>query len=107
MKRQIGGTFDAILIIDIIYYFKELDKVFQNIKNKCDAKIRIIIISPFRKIKYLVWLARKIGFGIKDNITYLSEDYIEKQLINSGYKLVRMKRIFYGLCFMLTAKLNT
>lgn len=102
---EIEGKFDLVLLLSVLEHLKNPEEFINRIKEKLKEKGEILIYTPSKKSKGILYLGSKLGLLSKiadqehQNL-FKKKDLIEK-IESYGFHLIFQKNFFFGLSFFL------
>ena len=93
LKLPAGETFDYILLSDVLGYFADIQKVFQNLRAYAHPQTRIIVTQHNYLWHPLLMFAERIGLKMpQPRLNWLNEDDVQNLLQLEGYEVVKTGR---------------
>ncbi|MEJ5166729.1 MAG: class I SAM-dependent methyltransferase [Thermoanaerobaculia bacterium] len=103
--EEIEGKFDVVLLLSVIEHLKNPEELINRLKEKLKEEGKILIYTPSRKAKGILYLGSKLGLLSKiaegeHQKLFNKNDLIEK-IEGLGFNLIFQKDFFLSLSLFL------
>lgn len=108
--EEIEGKFDLVLLLSVLEHLKNPEEFVNRLREKLKEKGKILIYTPSRKSKGILYFGSKLGLLSKmadqehQNL-FSKKDLIEK-IEGYGFNLIFQKNFFFGLSYFLVFEKN-
>jgi len=93
LLRQVGGPFDAIVMVTVATQLDDVQDTFEALAGVCHARTRLLVYSYSRLWQPILWLTERLGLRHKaPPDSWLPPEEVRHMLALADFEVVRVDR---------------